>query len=169
MNDELVFSPAGRGDIAAIMEIIRAAQEQMRRAGSDQWQNGYPAAADIERDIAMEWGCVLRHEGRVVAYGAVIFTGEPAYNAIEGAWHTSGEYVVLHRLAVAEGRKRRGIAARYFGCVAEQARRRGVAAFRVDTAFDNRIMLHLLERLGFARCGIIRYQSGERIAFDMEI
>ena len=31
----------------------------------------------------------------------MVFDGEPAYGAIDGAWLTGGDYVVLHRLAVA--------------------------------------------------------------------
>jgi len=33
----------------------------------------------------------------------VVFDGEPAYGAIDGAWLTGGDYVVLHRLAGAGG------------------------------------------------------------------
>ena len=46
------------------------------------------------------------------------------------------------------------------------ARERGVGSFRVDTNFDNRYMLRMLERLGFAYCGKIVYGSGERLAFE---
>ncbi len=43
---------------------------------------------------------------------------------------------------------------------------RDVEAFRVDTNFDNRIMLRLLEKEGCSFCGKIRYDSGERLAFE---
>jgi len=36
----------------------------------------------------------------------------------------------------------------------------------VDTNFDNRYMLRMLERLRFAYCGKIVYGSGERLAFE---
>ena len=39
----------------------------------------------------------------ILAYGAVIFTGEPAYNDLTGGeWLTHGEYAVVHRLCVSE-------------------------------------------------------------------
>ena len=41
-------------------------------------------------------------EPRVIAYAAVVYDGEPAYDAIEGRWLTAGPYVVVHRLAVAD-------------------------------------------------------------------
>ena len=157
------------------------------RWGSLQWQDGYPARADIDNDIARGYGYVFeksgtaeepaaagtpqkcdkgRASGAAIAYGAVVFDGEPAYGAIDGAWLTGGDYVVLHRLAVADGEKgpRRG------GGVHAPHRsagpRTGVGSFRVDTNFDNRYMLRMLERLGFAYCGKIVYGSGERLAFE---
>lgn len=104
--------------------------------------------------------------GKVIAYGAVAFDGEQAYDAIEGTWLTDGDYVVLHRLAVADEEKGRGRAREFMLRVEAAARRRGVGSFRVDTNFDNRYMLRLLARLEFVYCGKVRYRSGERLAFE---
>ena len=90
----------------------------------------------------------------------MVFDGEPAYGAIDGAWLTGGDYVVLHRLAVADGEKGRGVAAEFMRRTEALARGRGVGSFRVDTNFDNRYMLR------FAYCGKIIYESGERLAFE---
>ena len=105
-------------------------------------------------------------QGNVVAYGAVVFDGEPAYEAIEGAWLTDGDYVVLHRMAVADGEKGRGVATEFMRCVEAMACGRGTDSMRVDTNFDNRYMLRMLGRLGFVYCGKVRYRSGERLAFE---
>lgn len=175
MNEALGFRRARPDDAARIMEIIRQAQAQMRALGSLQWQDGYPAPADIGNDIAHGYGYVLDRPapaadadapGTVIAYGAVVFDGEPAYDVLEGAWLTGGEYVVLHRLAVADGEKGRGIATEFMRRTEALAQTQGVGSFRVDTNFDNRYMLHMLERLGFAYCGKICYRSGERLAFE---
>lgn len=107
--------------------------------------------------------------GKVIAYGAVAFDGEQAYDAIEGTWLTGGDYVVLHRLAVADGEKGRGRAREFMQRVEAAARRRGVGSFRVDTNFDNRYMLRLLARLEFVYCGKVRYRGGERLAFEKPI
>lgn len=171
MNDLLQFRKASAEDAARILEIIRQAQAQMRAAGSRQWQNGYPALGDILRDIERGYGYVLCQPGdavpeAVVAYGAVVFDGEAAYDAIEGEWQTPEPYVVLHRLAVADEMKRRGVAGEFLRRVGMLALGRGVEAFRVDTNFDNRYMLRLLEKTGFRYCGKIWYDSGERLAFE---
>ena len=284
MDEKLVFRRARPADAARIMEIIRQAQAQMRALGSLQWQDGYPAAADIGHDIACGYGWVFEKpeaekspeargsdgtgaagfrpetaaarkitdtgeagatgsgadetaatteeateateetrkaremqetqealemretretqealetretretqetqealetremretqaakaaaaqaQGNVVAYGAVVFDGEPAYDAIEGAWLTDGDYVVLHRMAVADGEKGRGVATEFMRCVEAMACGRGTGSMRVDTNFDNRYMLRMLGRLGFVYCGKVRYRSGERLAFE---
>ena len=249
MDEKLVFRRARPADAARIMEIIRQAQAQMRALGSLQWQDGYPAAADIGHDIACGYGwgfekpeaekspeargsdgtgaagfrpetaaarkitdtgeagatgsgadetaatteeateeameateetrkaremretqaakaAAAQAQGNVVAYGAVVFDGEPAYDAIEGAWLTDGDYVVLHRMAVADGEKGRGVATEFMRRVEAMACGRGTGSMRVDTNFDNRYMLRMLGRLGFVYCGKVRYRSGERLAFE---
>ena len=59
MNEQLLFRRAAAADIPRIMRIIARAQAQMRAAGSQQWQDGYPAESDIARDIGRGDGYVL--------------------------------------------------------------------------------------------------------------
>ena len=105
----------------------------------------------------------------IIAYGAVVFDGEPAYEALEGKWLTDGPYVLVHRIAVADGERGKGVAAEFLRHVEEMARERGIGAFRIDTNHDNHPMLRLLERTGFTPCGKVVYRSGERLAFEKEI
>lgn len=167
-TDQLQFRPAAEADIDRILEIIRGAQARMRARGSSQWQNGYPAVADITRDIERGCGYLLAEPGKgpTAAYGAVIFEGEPAYEAIEGEWLTQGPYVMVHRLAVAGEQLRRGVAREFMHRVEALALARGIGSFRVDTNFDNAGMLALLAEAGFVRCGEIRYGTEHREAFE---
>ena len=124
MNEDLKYRKAEPADAERIMEIIRQAQAQMRALGSLQWQDGYPARTDIDNDIARGYGYVFEKSdaaenpaaaetpqkydkgtvpGGVIAYGAAVFDGEPAYGAIDGAWLTGR----LRRPAPAGGGRRR--------------------------------------------------------------
>lgn len=124
------FRPASEEELPRILEIIRQAQRRMAAAGSRQWQDGYPASEHIANDLKQGYGWVLTDDdeekspigavasmekindsgvtdkavgaARIVAYGAVVFDGEPAYEALDGHWLTNGPYVVVHRLAVAD-------------------------------------------------------------------
>ena len=190
MNEDLKYRKAEPADAERIMEIIRQAQAQMRALGSLQWQDGYPARADIDNDIARGYGYVFeksgtaqepaaagtpqkcdkgRASGAAIAYGAAVFDGEPAYDAIDGQWLTDEPYVLVHRIAVADGERGRGVAAEFLHRVETLAQERGVKAFRIDTNFDNQTMLRLLERTGFTYCGKVVYRSGERLAYEKRI
>ncbi|WP_418992430.1 N-acetyltransferase family protein [Alistipes sp.] len=171
MEEQLFrFRTAMSRDEPAILAIIRQAQARMRAAGSPQWQDGYPAAEHIAADTVRGAGQVVCiGEKGVIAYGAVIYDGEPAYERLEGQWLTRGPYVAVHRLAVADGYTGRGVGSAFLRQVEEEARAKGLCGFRIDTHTDNRSMLRLLERLGFVPCGKVRYESGERLAFEKEL
>lgn len=169
MNEELLFKKAVEADAKRIWQIISQAKEQMRRLGSKQWQDGYPMPETIADDIAQGYGYVLCEEGEVIAYGAVIFTGEPAYEKLIGQWMDDKPYVVVHRLAVADEGKQRGLATYFMQRVEELSCRNGVFRFRVDTNFDNEYMHRMLARLGFAYCGEVWYRKGSREAFEKRL
>ena len=164
MDNELIFRQAQSCETDRIMQIIRQAQARMHAAGSRQWQDGYPAPGHISADIGRNRGYVLCKPGvegplSVIAYGAVVFDGEPAYDAIDGQWLTDEPYVLVHRIAVADGERGRGVAAEFLHRVETLAQERGVKAFRIDTNFDNQTMLRLLERTGFTYCGKVVYRA----------
>lgn len=166
-----LFRPATPADKPRILQIIRQAQRRMAAAGSLQWQDGYPAPEHIDADLEHGYGHVIcRNEisgaASVVAYGAIVFDGEPAYDALEGEWLTHGDYVVVHRLAVADEALGHGIGREFLQQTEGLARKRAISAFRIDTNFDNQRMLRILKGTGFIRCGKVIYRSGEREAFE---
>lgn len=163
----MIFRKACENDLDAICVIISEAVDHMLAEGRQQWTRAYPARSHIDDDIACGRGYVLDDGGVIVAYGAVAFTGEPAYDRLDGSW-LSGDvpYVVLHRLAVARNMRGRGLSAVFMCRVGDMARDKGVTSFRVDTNFDNVQMLRLMDRLGFVYCGDVLYESGSRRAYE---
>ena len=157
-------------DIDTILCIIGEAQAQMARLGIDQWQNGYPDRAAIVADIESEAGVVVDSTEGVDAYCAAIFGIEPTYARIDGGnWLTDNDsqYVVVHRLAVADRCKRQGIATELLRRIEELARERGCRSFRIDTHHDNLYMQTICARLDFVRCGVIYVSDGTpRIAYE---
>lgn len=61
---------AERTDAIRIMEIINEAKAFLRSQGVNQWQTGYPAMADINKDLSDGIGYVLKDQGRIVGYAA---------------------------------------------------------------------------------------------------
>lgn len=163
---EYTFRKASDADINRIMEIIEEAKQQMASEGKHQWDEAYPTRANIETDVKNGTAHVILMTGRIVAYGAVVFTGEPVYTNIKGSWLTEQPYVVLHRLAVAEETKGHGIGLLFIREVEKLALEAGIYSFRVDTNYDNSRMLRLLEKTGFTFCGYITYPQGSRMAYE---
>ena len=162
----MTFEKANINDAKRIWQIILQAKEQMRRLNSVQWGADYPTPEIIHNDIAKEYGYVLRNDDQqIVAYGAVVFDGEPAYATIEGEWLDSQPYVVVHRLAVADEAKRQGLAVIFMHETAKLSLQRGIYSFRVDTNYDNLYMQKAIEKSGFVYCGQVYYERGSRMAY----
>jgi N-acetylglutamate synthase-like GNAT family acetyltransferase len=168
-EDIITFRKAKATDAQRIWQIILQAKEQIRLLNSRQWQDGYPAMENIVADIENGYGYVLCRNRDVIAYGAIIFDGEPAYDNIDGRWLTHLPYVVVHRLAVADEMKNRGIATLFMRKVEELCRQKGIQSFRVDTNFDNVYMQKILFALDFTYCGEIFYDQNPRRAYEKRI
>lgn len=167
--DRYVFREARPHDVSVIGRIFNDAVARMLSEGKRQWNENYPTPMHALADINSHNGYVLENNGTVVAYGAVIFTGEAAYDNLNGEWLTDEPYVVVHRMAVALHAQCQGIARRFLKAVERLAAEKGIGSFRIDTNFDNDRMLRLLDTCGFEHCGKITYESGERIAFEKRI
>lgn len=153
------------------MTIVRSAQQALRELGIDQWQDGYPSEEVIAKDIAHGIGYIAcSSDSTILGYEAVVFTGEDTYNQLpNNAWHTPNNYVAVHRLCVDGNIRRHGVAMRLMKFASDEAIKQGITAFRIDTHKGNIRMLSMLRKLGFEYVGVVRYDSGEREAFDLNI
>ncbi len=162
----MLFRRARTGDIERMMELVAQARAFLRQAGVDQWQGEYPARSDIEADIAAQTAYVAEEEGAVIAMVAVPFDGEAAYRSIRGAWSTEPPYATIHRMAVDDACKGRGVASFLFQSIDALCLQKGVRSIRSDTDANNGIMNRLLEKNGFTRCGVIDYDGDDRTAYE---
>lgn len=169
ISNSLVFRNAINTDIPAITAILKMAVEQMLAEGRCQWNENYPNDVHVRSDIDRGIGYVLEQEGTVIGYVAVVFTGEPAYDSIDGKWLSEDKYVVAHRMAISQTEKGKGMGVIMMNAVEEYARSLGIKSFKIDTNYDNLAMLGLLDKLGFKYCGEIEYESGSRKAFEKQI
>ncbi len=160
------FRKATPEDSGRAWEIILQAKALMASEGRKQWTEEYPATGNIADDIDNGVAYVLCVDDVPMVYGAVVFTGEPAYEQIKEGWLSHGDYVVVHRLAAADEARGKGLAQKFFDEVSALALSKGIHSFKVDTNFDNSAMLHIMEKCGFTYCGEIVYPQGSRLAFE---
>ncbi len=161
-----LFRQATLEDREGCWRVIEQAKAFMASQGRQQWNGLYPTVGNVDADIANGWAYIMEADGEIIAYGAVIFSGEPAYASIDVEWLSDLSYVVLHRLCVADGFKGMGVAQRYFREVEVLALADGIHSFKVDTNYDNAEMLHILPKLGFRYCGDVSYPQGSRKCFE---
>jgi len=157
---------ANHTDVNNIWEILQQAIEQRRLDGSEQWQNGYPNQQTIYNDIENNNGYVVVDDDTIIAYAAIIFDIEPAYNNIVGQWLSNKKYVVIHRVATANSVKGKGVATKLFGLIEAMALNNNIFSIKVDTNFDNIPMLKILDKLGYTYCGEVFFNGSARKAFE---
>lgn len=167
MNTEhFTLRKALPGDLDEIWKILQFAIESRRKDGSQQWQNGYPNEQTAKDDIETGHGYVFTENGKIATYSALIKNNEPAYDTIEGAWLSDGDFLVVHRVAVSEDFSGRGIIQKLFLAFEDFARENDIPSIKVDTNFDNGAMLHILQKLNYTYCGKVWLAGGERVAYE---
>ncbi|MBW8360285.1 MAG: GNAT family N-acetyltransferase [Weeksellaceae bacterium] len=153
-------------DTERIWDILQQAIKRRKNEGSSQWQDGYPNPETVQTDIANCLGYVLTYDEKIIAYAALIFNDEPAYEKIEGKWLTNNEFYVVHRVAVADEAAGKGVATILFRRIEEVALKSKIFSIRVDTNYDNAAMLKILNNLGYTYCGEVFFRGSTRKAFE---
>lgn len=165
---EIQIGKTREEDAAAVAEMYAEGSAALRAAGVDQWQNGYPALADVLEDIRKGESYLLKADGVPAASMAVVFR-EPTYDKIYGGrWLTDGEnYLAVHRVCVKNSFKRRGLTGKLYAFAASLALDNGRSSLRADTHEKNFAMRGALVKNGFSECGRIFLADGsERVAYE---
>lgn len=144
-------------DVTAVMSIINEAKAYFKEQGINQWQDGYPNEISIINDISHREAYVLEDNGDVVATAMISSAPEPTYNYIEGKWLQCDKYLVIHRIAIKNDQKGKGLAK----IILDEAIKLypKMASVRMDTHDDNLSMQRFLTKYGFTYCGTIYLET----------
>jgi len=160
-------------EVPIILEIIEDAKTYLASQNIDQWQNGYPNAAQIENDILNgESFVVINDENQVMATSMFSTNKEPTYKIIEGNWIINEDeiYGVIHRMAIKKEFRKFGLATLLFDEFHLQLVEKNIKSLKIDTHEDNLGMQSLIKKLGYTYCGIIYTNYGDkRLAFEKVI
>lgn len=160
------FRQAYQEDIPMVWDILQHAILRRKNEGSNQWQDGYPNESIVNQDIKKGIGYVLTLEGIIVGYCAILFNDEPEYDKIVGQWLTEDDFMVFHRVAIAEGYLGKGLAQILLGFIEALARKQNIPSLKADTNFDNLAMLALFAKLGYTYCGEVYFRGSPRKAYE---
>ncbi len=160
------FRKAIPADEPFIWEIIQQAIARRKKDGSKQWQDGYPNLDVIKNDIQKENGFVLTLENDFIGYCAVLINDEPEYEKIIGKWLTNDDFVVVHRIAIAEKYLGQSLSQIVLKKVEEFAKDKKIYSIKVDTNFDNFAMLKIFDKMSYSYCGEVFFRGNARKAFE---
>ena len=161
IRKNLHFRKGRAEDLTAIMGLVADAQKWFAGQGIDQWQDGYPTQDIILSDISYNNNYIVELNGVISATFVASFDGEPTYSEIKGkGWLNESPYAVVHRIAVADECRRKGIAKEILHYTEELCAERGIKDIRIDTHRDNVAMRSLLKKMGYTHCGRITLASG---------
>lgn len=146
---------AEKNELSQLMELYCAAQRFMAETGNpNQWKNVHPPRAMIEEDIELGRLYVVEREGEVAGVFMFEIGEDPTYLKINaGSWMEDSPYGVIHRIAARVGA--RGVVRE-----ATEFALKEIGHIRIDTHKDNKIMQHVLEKIGFQRRGVIYVYDG---------
>ncbi len=150
-------------DLDELAVLYDYARRQMRRNGNlTQWKAGYPGRERLAEDIRRHNCYVFTDELGICGVFVLIIGPDPTYALIEeGQWLNDEPYGTIHRIAGSE--RSSGLLHRAVDFALSK-----ISNVRCDTHADNAVMRHLLEKLGFVRCGRIYIEDGSpRIAYQL--
>lgn len=151
-------------DLEVILGIYAKAREYMRQNGNpNQWGTDKPQKELLEDDIRKgELFVGADDKGDIHFVFAFILGKDPTYSYIEnGSWLSDEPYGTIHRIA-GDGTVSGVVKTAVEFC------RKTISNIRIDTHENNKTMQHVVEKLGFQRCGIIYIEDGTpRIAYQL--
>lgn len=163
---------AGEADLEAILRVKDEAVANLKADGVNQWQDGYPNAQMFLEDIRHK-SLFVYDDGRIQGMCNLSLENDPSYaNIYNGEWLSKNKkYLVIHRIAVSNASRGKGIGKAMFQFAIEYAKTNNAISIRIDTHRDNFRMRSLLSKLGFIECGIIylvNYQNidNQRIGYE---
>lgn len=143
-------------DLPKMREIFNYGREiQIQTGNPNQWEEGYPSKKLIMEDMEKGAAHVCESDqGEIMAVLSVFTEPDPTYYEIEGQWLNDEPYTTIHRIATSGVVK--GVGQYCLQWVQERSEN-----VRIDTHKDNAPMKYVLEKLGFAYCGVIYLDNGD--------
>jgi GNAT superfamily N-acetyltransferase len=160
------FKKAAVEDSSEIWDILQHAIIRRKNDGSHQWQDGYPNPEVIKKDIENGVGYILTEGENTIGYCAILINDEPEYQKIEGNWLTNADFVVFHRVAIAEKYLGKNLSKKIIEFIEDFARKNNIASVKVDTNHDNFAMMKIFEKSGLTFCGIVHFRGSPRRAYE---
>ena len=159
---------AKKQDLDTLLAFYQHVAETMEERGLRQWHWGlYPTEDMIREDVRKGDLYFLPGNGGKIDAAVVCMVGqEPAYDVLD--WSCGLRPGIFHRLAVDPALQGMGLGGLVLDDVQQLLRTAGCDCIRCDTSEKNEKAIRLYEKMGFRRCGTLRWPESENdcMAFD---
>lgn len=143
--------------------ILKECKQSLDSEGIFQWTDSYPSIDIITRDIENQFLYTLSIEGECVGIINISEEQEPEYASIPWSY-TTGNIMVIHRLAVLPSYQGQGIAGKLMDFAETQGTDKQYSSIRLDAYSDNIRVLRFYEKRGYRRKGEVFF-PGRTSAF----
>ena len=156
----ITFRKALEDEVYSIYLHYLRVIDSMQNSGIDQWDELYPNSAVIAADIAAGDLWVGEEDGKLLCTFAMNTDCEEEYDAC--SWKYPDEpFIVVHRLAVNPGFRRKGVARNAMKFAESNAKEKGIRTIRLDTFCENYAAATFYESLGFKILGYAHWRKGK--------
>lgn len=167
--DRMILRKAIADDLPQIMKLLSEAAGAQRAMGFTQWADGYPSAEIIKSDIAGQHGyLMLDNDSATAGYAALYYT-DTEYERLRHIWLRRGSYGVIHRIALDDTHRGKGLSKPFLDMLEDEMRQHGAKVSRIDTGEHNKPMLHILQKRGYNNLGVQKFVWGRRIALEKSL
>ena len=162
----MIITKGTTSDLDQIMTIVDEGKAWLKSQHVNQWQDGYPNRDTFINDIDLDRLYVIKENDEALAVFAIT-DYEPTYDKIyEGSWLKDNDYIAVHRIAVSNKHKGKGIAAFMFNELKKKYKH-----IKVDTHEQNQNMNKCLLKNGISYRGIIYLapnaeSDNKRVAYE---
>ena len=101
----MIIAKAKIEDLDAILKITEEAKSFLKENGVNQWQDGYPNKDVFKNDILNNYLYVVKEDEEILGFFSLCNYEETYEKIYEGKWNSDEDYVVVHRLAIADKHK----------------------------------------------------------------
>jgi GNAT superfamily N-acetyltransferase len=144
---------------------LRDCVATMRGAGIEQWDEIYPDAAVIDRDIAGGTLEVMVEHEHIAACITIDRNVDPLWKDLD--WSAAGDpCAVVHRLMVHPSYQGRGLAKQFMLHAEAVARTMECRSIRLDSFLQNPAAMALYPRLGYRPTGTASMRKGPFAGFE---
>ena len=164
----MIIQKTKYNNIEDVMKVINQAKQYFIDEKIFQWCKEYPAKEHIKNDIDKDESYIVLDNDKIVATFVLSVGKDVCYEKIyDGKWITDDIYATIHRVAIHNDYKRKGIGNMIIKYREDYCKNNNINSIRIDTHRLNLPMTRLIENNNFTYCGIIKTQNNDdRIAYE---